>query len=347
MLEVNIYKDFGSFVLDVDFKSKEGVLGILGASGSGKSLSLKCISGIVRPDRGRIVLNDRVLFDSEKKINLKVQDRLIGYLFQDYALFPNMTVYENIAAGIRNKDCDFNAIVGQKLQELNLLAVKDKYPTQISGGEKQRAALARILVNDAELLILDEPYSAIDQYLRWTIELDIKKTIEKYKIQTLFVSHDMDEAYRMCDSIVVMNKGKAEKMKKTEELFKNPETLSAAELSGCKNFTSLKHLSKDLYYAEAWDLELRLDSCIKSDFIGIRSPYIKLGDKDLGINSYQLEVIEEIEELFGYTIIARKAASKKGGFLRIEIDKEKWTSLKNKEDLYFQIDKNKLLFLQK
>lgn len=347
MLEVNILKDFGNFKLDVDFKSDVDVLGILGASGSGKSLTLKCIAGIIKPDSGRIVLNGRVLFDSDKKINLKPQERRIGFLFQDYALFPNMSVYENIKTGIRDQNKDADDVVNKKLYEMNLFGVKDNKPSEISGGEKQRAALARILVNDAELLLLDEPYSAIDGYLRWLIELEIRSMIEKYKIPTLFVSHDRDEVYRMCDSIVIMKNGLSEEMKKTKDLFKNPVTISAAELSGCKNFSSLEKLDKNLYFAKNWGINLKLLNYKKCDAIGMRSHYIEIVDKKIDDNTYPLEIIKEIEELFGYCLIVREKGASGEGYLRIDLEKEKWTKLKSRDELFFRIDEEKLIYLEK
>lgn len=347
MIEVDIYKDFGSFKLDVAFKSTDEVLGILGPSGSGKSLTLKCISGIIKPDRGRIILNDRVLFDSERNINLKAQDRKIGYLFQDYALFPNMSVYENIKTGIRDKNADFKNIINKKLEEMNLTSVKDNKIYQISGGEKQRTALARILVNDADLLLLDEPYSAIDEYLRWKIEIDIKDTIEKYKIPTVFVSHNMDEVYRMCDSLVTINKGKGEAIKKTKDLFTNPETLSAAEISGCRNFSRIEKVGEDKYRACDWGIDLEIVTYRKSDLVGIRSHSIEILEDNNSKNTYPLDIVKEIEEIYKYSLIVKPQSSTNPESLRIDIDKEKWNRLKGKEKLYFHIDEKDLLYLKK
>lgn len=347
MLEVDIYKDFGNFILDVEFKTDRQVLGILGASGSGKSLTLKCIAGIIKPDKGKIILNDRILFDSKKNINLKPQERKIGFLFQDYALFPNMTVYENIKTGIRDKSLDVDRIVNKKLDEMDLQPVRDNKPSEISGGEKQRTALARILVNDARLLLLDEPYSAIDGYLRWKIELEIKDTIEKYKIPTLFVSHDRDEVYRMCDSIVTMKNGVSEDIKETKELFNNPVTLSAAELSGCKNFSNLEKKSDHIYFAKDWGLDLDINDNKSCDIVGIRSHYIEITDKNTGKNTYPLEIVKEIEELFNYCIMARSSESRQKGQVRIDIEKDKWNKLKKKENLYFRIAEKDLIYLKK
>ena len=170
MIYVDIEKNFGKFNLKTKFEFDNEIMGLLGASGSGKSLTLKCIAGIEKPDKGRIILNDRVLFDSEKKINISPKDRKIGYLFQDYALFPNMNVYENIKVGIRERE-NFDKLIMEKLEEMRISHLKDKKIYEISGGEKQRVALARLLINKPEIILLDEPFSALDDYLKWKIEL--------------------------------------------------------------------------------------------------------------------------------------------------------------------------------
>lgn len=343
MLKLDIKKDFGNFKLDVNFENDNGVLGILGASGSGKSLSLKAIAGIVKPDSGKIILNDRVLFDSEKKINVPTKDRKVAYLFQDYALFPNMTVYDNIKCGFREKKENYEDLIDKKLDELHIGHIKNKIPGEISGGEKQRAALARILVNEPEILLLDEPYSAIDGYLRWSIELEIKNIIEEYKIPTLFVSHDRDEIYRMCDEIVIMDKGKSEDKKKTKELFHNPETMAAAELSGCKNFSKIEKTDKGLYALD-WDLNLEINNLINRDFIGIRGHDIKISNKKEEKNSFEMEVLKEIEQTFNMCLIIRR---KKGcGSLSIFLEKSEWQKLKNEKNLYFNINEDDIMFLK-
>ncbi|NVF12331.1 ATP-binding cassette domain-containing protein [Anaerococcus sp. AGMB00486] len=343
MLKLDIRKDFGNFKLDINFESEKGVLGILGASGSGKSLSLKAIAGIVKPDKGKIILNNRVLFDSDKKINIPTKDRKVAYLFQDYALFPNMTVYENIKCGFREKKENYQEIIYKKLDELHIYHIKDKIPDEISGGEKQRAALARILVNEPEILLLDEPYSAIDGYLKWSIELDIKNIIEEYKIPTLFVSHDRDEIYRMCDEIVIMDKGKSEDKKETKELFNNPKTMAAAELSGCKNFSKIKKSEKGIYAID-WDLDLSIEDVKNRDFIGIRAHNIKVSSEKSGENSFELELLKEIEQTFNMCLIIRKKSGK--GILSAFLEKEDWKKLKNEKNLYFSIRKEDIMFLK-
>ena len=233
MIYVDIEKNFGKFNLRTKFEFDNEIMGLLGASGSGKSLTLKCIAGIEKPDKGRIVLNDRVLFDSEKKINISPKDRKIGYLFQDNALFPNMNVYENIKVGIREKE-KFDKLIMEKLEEMRISHLKDKKINEISGGEKQRVALARLLINKPEIILLDEPFSALDDYLKWKIELEVSEVLRKYNIPTILVSHSREEVYRLCNEICVMCKGKSEELMQKKELFKNPKTFSCAFYRICK-----------------------------------------------------------------------------------------------------------------
>ena len=344
MLEVDIKKNFENFKLDAKFTNEEGILGILGASGSGKSLTLKAIAGIIKPDYGKIILNGRILFDKDKKINIPTKDRKVAYLFQDYALFPNMTVYENVKTGLRVKNGNFEKIIDKKLEELHIDHIKNKRPDMISGGEKQRTALARILVNEPEILLLDEPYSAIDGYLRWSIELEVRKIIEEYKIPTLFVSHDRDEIYRMCDDIVIMAKGKSEAKKTTKELFHNPETMAAAELSGCKNFSEIEKIRENSYKIKAWDLDLDLEKDYKEKFIGIRGHDVEISKNKKEKNSYEVEILKEIEQTFNMCLIIRKKEGQ--GQITVFLDKEKWKNLKNEKNLYFNLREDKIMFLK-
>lgn len=347
MLYVDIYKDFGNFKLNVKFESANEVMGLLGASGSGKSLTLKCIAGIVTPDKGRIVLNNRVLFDSEKKINLRPQDRKVGYLFQDYALFPNMTIIENIKTGIRsdnkNKKRD---LVERKIDEMRLNGLENKKPIHLSGGEKQRVALARILVNEPELLLLDEPFSALDEFLKWKIEIEVKEIIDLYNIPSLFVSHSRDEVYRMCDSIVVMNKGKSEEKQITEDLFKDPKTFASAQLSGCKNYSSIEKLGENKIYAKNWGINLTVPETKDLDIIGVRSHYIDIVEDPSGENTFPLVICNEIDEIFNVALMVSSDNDPECDKIRIDIEKNKWKQLEGKENLYFRIKPESIMFLK-
>ena len=199
MLEVQIYKKLAEFDLDVSFQVDDNILGLMGASGSGKSMTLKCIAGIETPDLGRIVLNNRVLFDSEKKINVPIQKRNVGYMFQSYALFPNMNVYENISVGLRaRKVKDVDIVVQKVMQQIRIFELASRYPKQLSGGQRQRVALARLMAYEPDVLLLDEPFSALDEDLKKDLLQELKSELQISK-PVIFVSHDKEEVNYLCD----------------------------------------------------------------------------------------------------------------------------------------------------
>ena len=174
-VSIDIEKDFKGLSLRVKFDSTCATMGILGASGSGKSITLRCIAGIETPDRGRIVVNGRTIFDSDQKINLKPQQRRIGYLFQNYALFPTMTVKENIACGYRGKNKqERDKKVQDYITRYHLEGLEDHLPSQLSGGQQQRVALARMMTGEPEMILLDEPFSALDGYLKDVLQRDMQ-----------------------------------------------------------------------------------------------------------------------------------------------------------------------------
>ena len=204
-LYVDIEKRLGAFRLQSKFEVADETLALLGASGCGKSMTLKCIAGIVTPDRGRIVLNGRVLFDSEKSIDLTPQQRRVGYLFQQYALFPNMTVEQNILCGIREgRRSEKRALAAEKIRMFRLEGLEKKHPAQLSGGQQQRVALARILCSEPQAILLDEPFSALDSYLKWNLELELSDLLAGFRGPILWVSHDLGECCRNCQKVCVM-----------------------------------------------------------------------------------------------------------------------------------------------
>jgi molybdate transport system ATP-binding protein len=209
-LEVDIYKKLKEFDLKVAFQWESGCLGLMGASGSGKSMTLKCIAGIETPDRGRIVLNNQVLFDSEKQINLPPQKRKIGYLFQNYALFPNMNVTANIQSGLLAQKIK-NPILTEKtnemLQAFHLQSLEKRYPRQLSGGQKQRVALARLMVCKPELILLDEAFLALDAELKAQLQKELKEMLIRYEKPSILVSHDPKETDYLCQKIFKIYKG--------------------------------------------------------------------------------------------------------------------------------------------
>lgn len=242
-LQVEIEKKLNDKVLSVSFdtEGKQGITGILGASGCGKSMTLKCIAGIETPDRGKIVLNGRVLFDSGKKINLRVQDRHVGYLFQNYALFPNMTVEKNIAAGFQyrpGQKMSAEEIKKQTADYMELLHVtelKSSYPGKLSGGQQQRVALARALVIKPDVLLMDEPLSNLDAKLRVEMRTVIKEIQHTVGITNVYVTHDQEEAMAVSDRIAVMNQGDIQQVGTPKAIYQRPANLFVATFIGRSN----------------------------------------------------------------------------------------------------------------
>ena len=180
-LFIDIKKGLSSFNLDVSMKSKGGIIGFLGASGSGKSMTLKCIAGLEKADKGKIIINDKVLFDSENKINIKTKDRKVGFLFQNYALFPHMTIKNNIEIGLDKTSKDEkNKLSANYIKKFGLEGLENRYPWQLSGGQQQRVALARALITSPDILLLDEPFSALDNHLRANMERELVEILKDY-----------------------------------------------------------------------------------------------------------------------------------------------------------------------
>ncbi|BEU87512.1 sulfate/molybdate ABC transporter ATP-binding protein [Selenomonas sp. TAMA-11512] len=321
-LLVDIEKKLRNFSLRVAFEADREVLSLLGASGCGKSMTLKCIAGIETPDRGRIVLGDIVLYDSEKRINLPPQERHVGYLFQNYALFPHMTLAENIRFVIRGDKKKKEQIVREEIARFSLDGLEDAYPVALSGGQQQRAAFARMLATRPKLLMLDEPFSALDSYLRWNLERELKKIIEDYGATALLVSHDRGEAYRLSDRIAVIEKGHIEAIRAKEELFQHPETLAATLLTGCKNISKARKVNDGLLIATDWGIELESEDIPDGlQYVAIRAHYFELAEEGAS-DAIPFRVEEVIEDTF--STILMLAAEKGVGtrsLVRWEFDK--------------------------
>lgn len=324
-LLVDIEKRLGAFHLKVCFDVENETLALLGASGCGKSMTLKCIAGIEKPDRGRIVLDGRVLFDSEKHIDLPPQKRKVGYLFQQYALFPNMTVYQNIASGVRDRK-RAREIVPEIIRTMDLEGMEQKKPCQLSGGQQQRAALARILVNEPEVLLLDEPFSALDSHLRFHLERELRRLLRGFGKPVILVSHDRDEVYRLSDRIAVVHGGRIEAMGGRKELFLAPETRNGAVLTGCKNISPIRKLSEQRVLALNWGMELELAGDVgEAAYIGMRMHDITRGG---GKNTFRCRVVEEIENPFSFTIMLCREGSADTAPIGWELEKDVWRALR-------------------
>lgn len=324
-IDIDIEKRYPGFTLKAACATKGSLSGILGASGSGKTMTLRCIAGIERPDRGRIVVNGRTLFDSEKKIDLKPQERRIGYLFQNYALFPTMTVEENIRCGLREaeggKDGPFTPLLGrqagerkEKQKELvaafirryQLEGLEKRLPSQLSGGQQQRAALARMMIGAPELILLDEPFSALDGPMGDLLRRELKGFLKDYAGDMLMVTHSRDEIFQFCGEVMVLCQGKSLICGETNALFKNPVYLEAARITGCKNFSRIRRL--DAHHLEAldWGLTLHVKEEIQEEIthVGIRGHWMVPAEKDQE-NSMKIELSESMETTFEHRYLVK------------------------------------------
>ena len=297
-LKVNIKKRLGNFNLDVAFETERGVFAILGASGCGKSMTLKCIAGIETPDEGRIELNSGVLYDSAKKINLTPQKRRVGYMFQDYALFPNMTVEQNIKAGMGKHPEEEK--VRSYINRFRLEGMEKHYPAQLSGGQKQRVAMARMIASEPDILLLDEPFSALDSYLKWELEQEMRDMLAEVQKPVLFVSHNRDEVYRLCSMVSCIDHGKMEVIEKTKEFFHNPKTKTAAVLSGCKNISAAEIVDNNHIKALGWGITLCVSEIPEeTKAVGIRAHSFypvnaeQIPGKESAANESRVSVIQE------------------------------------------------------
>ena len=298
-LIVDIHRALGSFTLDVSFEAENGVTCLLGASGCGKSFTLKCIAGIEKPDSGHIELDGVVLFDSEKHINLPPQKRQVGYLFQNYALFPNMTVRQNILCGLhreKNRE-EKERKLGEMLKLMQLEGLENHRPSQLSGGQQQRVALARILVNEPRMLMLDEPFSALDAHLRDSLKIELRDMLQRFGHEVLMVTHSREEAYNMSSRIAVMDQGRLFTIKDTKDLFADPGSIPAAVLTGCKNIAPARKVGEHEVEVPDWGIRLQTAQTVGDGLtaIGIRAHYFNTQTQQ---NRYPVRYVEEMEEPF-------------------------------------------------
>ncbi len=277
-LTVDIKKHLSSFDLEVAFEVGQETLGFLGASGCGKSMTLRCIAGVERPDEGKIVVNGVTFFDSAARINLTPQKRKTALLFQNFQLFPNLTVAQNIAAGI-DPSLDpgkRKAIVREQLVRFGLEDFEKRYPLHLSGGQQQRVAIARMLAAHPGILMLDEPFSALDAHLKSQLEQDLLDLFDAFENSILYVSHDIDEAFRFCDRIAVVEQGHIQEVGSTGQIVNHPKTLATIKLSGCKNTSRARRIDAYSFEALDWGITLTSSNMVPEglQYIGIRASYL-------------------------------------------------------------------------
>lgn len=334
---IDIKKKLSDFQLDVKLHSPEQIIAILGASGSGKSMLLRCIAGLVKPDEGEIVINGQTFFDSKKKINRSMRDRKVGFLFQNYALFPHLTIAENIAFGLDQLSrTEKNKRVNALIEKYHLGDIGKRYPAQISGGQQQRVALARAVAVEPDILLLDEPFSALDVHLRNHMMREMAEHLKEFQGLTLFVTHNREEAYRLADYIAVFNAGMVETYGQKDEVFNWPASLETAKITGCKNIVAAVRLAENRLQVPAWHISLSTVQKIgaQSGHLGIRANQIKLLDAPdtQRENCFQVWIADESDGPFQtslYLKIGSQPESIHDFHLQCEISREKREKLTN------------------
>jgi molybdate transport system ATP-binding protein len=246
-VEVDIKKEFygrknrkkgekPSFSMHCSFDADSEFAVLFGCSGSGKTTALRCIAGLENPNAGTIKINDTLYFDSKKKVNLPPQKRKIGYMFQENALFPHMNIRQNIEFGLKGlNSMDKASRVDEMLDLVGIEGLEFAYPDVLSGGQKQKVALARALAPDPEILLLDEPFSSLDTIVRLKLRKEMRNIQKKLGIPVIFITHDPVEAFTMADRMVVFDNGKVQQLGSPEDVFYHPKTRYVAELVGFSN----------------------------------------------------------------------------------------------------------------
>jgi molybdate transport system ATP-binding protein len=252
-------------------------------------------------------------------------------MFQDYALFPNMTVRQNVMAGMGRKP-DKNK-VNEYLEKFHIKELTDRYPGQLSGGQKQRVAMARLVAQEPEVILLDEPFSALDSYLKWELEQEMKAILTEVGKTTLFVSHNRDEVYRLSKTVGCINEGRMEVVEPVKEFFQNPKTKTAAILSGCKNISAAQILDQHHILATDWKIKLYIEISIPENinYVGIRAHYFstEAGNRE---NCFPVTDAQVLEDPFEWNVSFKTQPD--GSFLQWKIVKSECPDIEVPEKLY-------------
>lgn len=236
MIAVRVTKRLPGFTLEVAWQAEEPVVALFGPSGTGKTLTLDCLAGLRRPDEGRIAVAGRLFFDAAGAVDLPPQRRRIGYVFQGYALFPHLTVADNVGFGLRDRPrAERERRVADVMSRLGLEGLETRYPSELSGGQRQRVALGRALAIEPALLLLDEPLSALDAPTRLALRDELGRTLREWGIPAVVVTHDFSEAYRLADRIVIYDAGRVVQSAPRSELLWQPASETVARIMGIRN----------------------------------------------------------------------------------------------------------------
>lgn len=346
-LSVSIKKSFPAFTLDVDIEAGNETIGWLGESGCGKSLTMRCIAGIETPDEGKIVVNGKTFFEREAgkrpTVNLSPQERKTALLFQNYMLFPNLTVAENVAAGIDRKlpKEERNAQVDAELKRFGLDGFGKRYPSQLSGGQQQRVALARMFAAKPDILMLDEPFSALDAHLKGVLEQNLAGLFETFHGTILYVSHDIDEALRFCDRIAVIEKGHVMEVSTGNNLVNNPQSAASIRLSGCKNTTPAHRIDDHRVFLPAWGIEVETDKPAPENltYMGVRAFFLERA-KEPGRNTYRVRVVRTSDSRFDRSVLLEFLDRTSGSDPVVEQTENEMKYLE--QHLFWRVDKLKV-----
>jgi len=339
----NVTVKYNNFIAlnSINLQIKEGeIFTLLGPSGCGKTTLLRAIAGYEK------ILNGKLIISNKDMTKVEPDARSIGIIFQNYALFPHMTVCENIKLGLKNMDRNNKELICNKyIKDFNLENVKNNYPKQLSGGQQQRVALARALAKNPDILLLDEPFSALDYHLRDEMEKNLRNTLEKYKGNTIFVTHNINEAYRVCEDIVIYDDGNGTTKRNKDELFNEPKSLKEAKLTGFKNISRFKYLDNELIYALDWDLNISIDNAKKYKnfkYLAIREDGIKISNNRRSDGIY-MEIINITENPFDFTIGIKKEKFYDTSIIYMNVKKEDINVLRSNY-LRVNLDKDKICF---
>lgn len=359
MLEVKIDKTLPGFNLKVAFAMDQEILSIVGPSGSGKSLTLQCISGLMKPEEGSIVVNGRVLFDSAKKINLPPQKRMIGYVFQNYALFPHLTVFDNIAFGISHQSrTEIETRVFYLLEKMRLSDYKERYPRHLSGGQQQRVALARALAPEPAILLLDEPFSALDTQVRGQLERELLTIHQFYKGDIIFVSHNLEEAYRLSTQIAVYEAGRILQIGPKSALINAPANKAVAALTGVRNLAEGVIESLDDFQATVlvteWNEKFQISLSSANSYrrnqrvtVGIRPEYVRIIREHPCENMLRATVVEAVDGVSTYTYRFRALNGLEKEFhLESEVSKLTASFVPPGENCCLQLPANRIFIIE-
>jgi len=345
-LTVQIAKRLPEFDLDVSLTAASEPVAILGPSGAGKSMLLRCIAGIERPDRGRISLDERTLFDSERHVHVPARSRHIGMLFQSDSLFPHRTVAQNIAFGLADLTPEERAKrVATWMERTHIQGLEHRHPRELSGGEQQRTALARALATEPCALLLDEPLTALDTHLRSQVESQLQETFTEFRRPVLLVTHNIEEAYRLGEKMMLLARGRVVAFGPKEDIFRHPPTRMAAQLTGCKNFSRAQRVADNEIEAVDWGCRLRVSpnqsAARLPAFVGIRAHHIEFGGVDFdeqgsvsrSANTFPCWPVRVSETPFRVTLYLRlhqPPGDLAPHHLQAEVYKEKWRKFRDR-----------------